>query len=160
MKIIISILLLALFITISYAQNTSTYIANNKPVFVKHWMKTMLMLNKEFWKDNKVQEIIDQIGEEEFKKVQKFSGSINIPIQFSFPYVMTELKGDSVLYQQRNSKLKVYKIASYKHYWNNKLWGNYAILRVPYTENASWDNRLKWDTIYFVIPEQFIENIQ
>ncbi|AXY76086.1 hypothetical protein D3H65_19780 [Paraflavitalea soli] len=159
MKIIASTLLLIALTVASYAQNSGRSIANNKPVFVKHWMKTLLMFNKEFWNDNKVQEIVSQIGEEEFKKVQKFSGSDNIPSQFSFPYVMVELKGDSLLYQKRNSQLKVYKIASYKHYWNNQFWGNYAILRVPYTENKNWDSTLKWDTVYFVIPEQYIEEL-
>lgn len=67
---------------------------------------------------------------------------------------------DSAQYQEKNNRLKVYKIASYEHWWRGIFWGNYAIVRVPYEFNKSWDIKAKWDTVYFIIPERYLSSAE
>ena len=79
----------------------------------------------------------------------------NIPEQMSI-WNSNKKTDTSVLYP-RLSKLNLYKIATFRHVFQNEDWGNYVILRVPYIGNEKWDPTAKWDTVYFIVKAEAVE---
>lgn len=157
-----SIALIALFavLTISNAQlNQSS--RDEKLVKIKDWMKTAFSLPEHFWEDNKKDELIKQIGVQEFEKVKIYSQRNFIPCQMQV--FCEDLDGsrkkDINLLKKKMNSLKAYKIASYSHWYGGEYWGQYSIIKVPYINNKDWDSTAKWEVVYFIIPEKYTEEV-
>ena len=142
--------LLILFISmLASAQVTSRSVNEDPYVKVKNWGEKLFLFPPNYW-ENKYEEIVAQIGADEFEKVKKFSYYQNIPSQ------MTIFDGrkivDTVTLYKKFDQLKVQHIATFTHFTRAGInRGKFAILRVPYKGNANWDTAAKWDTVYFVI---------
>jgi len=123
--------------------------------WVTDWGRTIYLFPDKYW-GNKSDEIVRQVGIDEFNKIIKFSHRDNIPCEMQIfcedKNGIPKKNSDSLAAKQ--SRLKVYKIATYKH--NDK---EYAILRVPYSGNESWDISARWDTVYFVIQNRFLKDV-
>jgi hypothetical protein len=53
----------------------------------------------------------------------------------------------------------MYKIASFTHIFNRKVFDRYVILRVPYEENKEWKKTVVWEgNIYFLLKEKDMES--
>lgn len=130
-------------------------------VKVKDYGRKMMILPPNYWL-NKSKDIISQIGIDEFKKVITFSYRENIPCEMElFCEDINGMPKKRLEYlKSKLSTLKVYKISSFTHFDNagvNR--GRFCILRVPYSENKSWDENAKWDNVYFVITEAVVEDL-
>ncbi len=52
----------------------------------------------------------------------------------------------------------MYRIAVYQHKYNGNTFDRYAILEIPYAENADWDATVKWEgNIYFLLNEKDVK---
>jgi hypothetical protein len=132
-----------------------------KLVKVTDYGRLMFLLPEEYW-ENKAAQIERQIGVHEFEMVKKYSHRDNIPCEMQ---IFCEDKNgnpkkslDSL--KKKQSRLKVYHIATYTHidnFGNNK--GEYCILRVPYLENKNWDTNVTWDTVYFIIRKDVVKEL-
>lgn len=110
---------------------------------------------QEFFEANKEQ-IVKQIGEEEFNEVVKFSSMPSWPKEMQYDL---KQKDDSTWrrnYYKRLSKLNVYKICTFENAVSSEK-EKQVILRVPYSENKDWDPASKWDIVYFVIEKQHVK---
>lgn len=131
-----------------------------EPVRVVNWMKTGFLFPDGFWEvSTRNAQIIKQIGEVEFEKVKKYSHYSNIPVQMLLYNSQKTSKRDTLEYKQKQNSLNVFQIALYSHWWHGEYWGEYVILSVPYSANKDWDSTAKWDTVYFIIPGEYIEQI-
>jgi hypothetical protein len=125
-------------------------------VHVTSWGKKSIGFSSDFWNDSKKEEIVKQIGKEEYNKVIKNCDYTSTPKQLSG---MNNVKNKNEYYKKMDS-LKVYEIATFTHFYQGKDWGKYSILWCPYNENANWDSSVKWDNVYFIIPQNVVEPVQ
>lgn len=119
-----------------------------KKVSIIHWGSRAIYLSPAVYFKETKQEIISIIGEDKFTDMQfKCSAS-------GWPDVMSESTSDKPELKTKMNKLNMYQIAVYQHKYNGKTFDRYAILEVPYAENAAWDADVKWEgSIYFLLKE-------
>ena len=127
-------------------RDTGNY--ERKKVNIVNWGSRAIYLSPAVYFKETKQEIIRKIGEEKFNDLQfKCSAS-------GWPDVMSESTSDKPELKTKMNKLHMYRIAVYQHIYNGNLFDKYAILEVPYTENADWHPTVKWEgSIYFLIKE-------
>jgi hypothetical protein len=125
------------------------------PVKVIKWNEAAAFIPDEFWL-NKKGELVNQIEEEEFKRVSTYCCQ-NLPSQMVL--FNGHKLGDTTDLHARLNKLKLYLIATFKNIHEGVDRGEYCILRVPYNENRNWDSTAKWDTVYFIIKREFVTEI-
>ncbi len=151
-----------LFFTAStYASNLSTITIatdtigkNDSLVIVKRWSSRGIIYFSNYFKETK-DEIIQQIGEAEFEKVQQLCSSSSWPVQ------MNDTQTDEKLVEEKMNKLKMYKIAVYQHKYNGNLFEREVILKVPFSENEYWDENAQWEgSVYFILNEADIEVVK
>lgn len=128
---------------------------SNTEVKVSDWNKKIFLFPDDYW-ENKTEQIEKQIGKDEFNRVKIYSITKNVPDEMEI-FSKGKLADTAVLNKALN-QLHVYKIATYTHFSNDGInRGDYAILRVPYTENKTWNSNSKWDTVYFIIPVEYLK---
>jgi hypothetical protein len=123
-------------------------------VRITNWHRITVMFDENFWEKSR-DEIVKQIGESEFEKVKANSGFSGVPSEMSL-YDGRKRRDTSELYPKL-AQLNLYHIATIPN--TGSKGGNFAILRCPYAENKNWDVAVKWDTVYFVLHESYIEKI-
>lgn len=123
-------------------------------VHVNNWGKKSLGFSEDFW-DGKKNEIINQIGEDEFNKVLKNCDYTAVPRQLTGMFIKDK-KG----FHKKLDSLKVYEIATFSHFYQEKDWGKYSILWCPYNVNKNWDSTVKWDDVYFIIEKDAVDEIE
>jgi hypothetical protein len=126
---------------------------------VNNWNKRSYILAEGFWEKN-YNLVIAQIGLAEFEKVKKYSHRNNLPCAmqlFCEDKDGSKIKnGDSL--NSKLGKLNLYKIASFPGYNKyGEFTKEFTILRVPYERNKDWDKSIVWDTVYFIVPSQYVE---
>jgi hypothetical protein len=157
MKYIITIALL--FVVFSAVAETPTIDHDSsRPVRISDWARTIFIFPPQYWDKNKTDMITRQVGADEYEKIKTYSDYRNIPCQF---LLFCEDRDGSPLknmdtLRQRMNKLNAYRIATYFHTNNKNETVEWAILRVPYEKNKSWDPDAKWDTIYFAIRNSMV----
>ncbi|WP_205508854.1 hypothetical protein [Longitalea arenae] len=128
-------------------------------VQVLDWSKRGIINGDDFYANTKDQ-IIRQIGEVEFNKLEKHDDVYGWPQSlrknlFDRTDTAAQKKVDANF-----EKLKVYKIVTYTHIFEGKNWGKYVILKAPYKENSFLDSPGKWEAIYFVMKEEYAKEIR
>jgi hypothetical protein len=155
MKRINFCLLLLLISIFAVAQGTSKTDKIESKVKVKNWGQRIYVFPPNYW-DNKHDQIVAQIGDDEFENVKKFSHHNYMPKQmqiFDGKRIV-----DSVALNKKMSLLNLHLIATFTHITPKGInRGRWAILRAPYMDNTKWDTTVKWDTVYFVINISEIE---
>jgi hypothetical protein len=135
-----------------------------KPVKVNviNWGATALFLAENYWSTEKSEQIIRQVGIEEFKQLITFSNRSNIPCQMqSFcEDINGKPKRDKEEYYAAMNRLNIYKIATYTFTNRNGKKFEKCILKVPYNENTSWDQTARWDAVYFIASPEIVEIIE
>ena len=126
----------------------------NSPVHVKDWGKMKMMIGNDIW-NNAENEIISQIGKDEYTVVKKKYDYKSLPLEMSL--FNLENRKNVTKYYEKLSNLKLFRIAGFAVNSNGKDLGRNAILKVPYKGNEKWDMNVKWDSVYFVINEEAIE---
>lgn len=150
-----------LVFNLCYSQNQSEKLAKVELVKITDWGQLTIIPPKDFWEAGE-NEIINQIGEKEFESAKTFSRRENIPCQMQI--FCEDIDGSSKknleLLKEKQSKLKVYKIATCT-YIDKERGGTtkFAILRVPYNENKNWDTAAKWNLVYFLVPTKVVEKL-
>jgi hypothetical protein len=153
MKKILVVLTTLLFSTLVYPQIHSK--DGMLVVKVKDWNKKLFMIHDTYW-DNDAKEIISKIGEDEYNKVKVYSDYKTIPDQMSL--MVNGTKANIPVLYKNLDRLKMYKIATYRHINEEKEdRGVWAIIKVPYDENKEWDSKVKWEHLYFIIPDELVE---
>ena len=62
---------------------------------------------------------------------------------------------DDAAAKKKLNQLKMYRIATYQHIFNGKVFERYAILRIPYQGNEEWDRNVTWEgNRYFLLQEK------
>lgn len=126
-------------------------------VKVKDWDSKVLFFMPKFWINN-TDTIMKQLGIAEYLNFKKFSQIDHIPTQLTLWKGMRAIasKEERAQLNIKLQTLKMYKIADWSEVFEGKQ-KKRAILRVPYNENMYWDLTAKWETIYFVFPDELIE---
>lgn len=127
-------------------------------VIITDWNEIGLFLNPQVYIENK-DSIVSQIGDVEFEKLKEFGNNGGWPDSIAYDF---KKRKDSLYmkhYRDQLSRLKMFKIASYIQVLNGQKHERHAIIRVPYNKNTNWNKNVKWDTIYFVIKESFIQPV-
>jgi hypothetical protein len=146
---------------VSFAQRSAGNSNEPQQVRVSDFGRLIMLFPDNYW-ENKKNQIIKQIGIDEFQKVKTYSARENIPCQMQLFCEDKDGSGKKNLdsLKKKQEKLIVYKIATFRHIDKNGInRGEYCILRVPYNENKTWDNTALWDTVYFVIRKDVVSNI-
>lgn len=155
------VLLLCILVT-CIGLNAQVGNANEKKyplAYINNWSeRSMITIDEVF--DGGKKEILTQISEEEFEKVKVFNKMQNQPPQMRFDLRFVKDTVARMDYYQKLGQLRMFKIATFKHFFQGTDWGNYVILRVPYNENVIWDKSAKWDTVYFLAPEKIVTEIK
>ena len=133
---------------------TDTGKYERKKVSIINWGSRAIYLSPAVYFKETKNDIISKIGEDKFNDVQfKCSAS-------GWPDVMSESSLDNPELKTKMNKLKMYRIAVYQHIYNGNIFDKYAILEVPYAENADWDAAIKWErSIYFLLKETDVKLI-
>lgn len=125
-------------------------------VKIKDWTSYSILVFDQIW-ENARQEIVDQIGENEFNYISKNYG--NLPIQMR----MYDGPNRITTAEELNSRLAklttLCKIAKFKHVINGQYFGNKIIVQVPFVGNENWDLNAKWEKAYFIFPERAVEGL-
>jgi len=155
MKIAFIILNLVVIVTLSCAYPQQAKIQENPPpVKVKNWGLKSFSTNEEFWTTTQ-DEIIGKIGKDKFDVIKKFSANENIPMALSLYDPVKDQKVNYDEYKKRMSSLRVYRVVDFSRDYNGKIF-KYSILSVPF-QKLYWDSASKWDTVYFIIRSEAIE---
>jgi hypothetical protein len=134
---------------------------NSNPPLVKvlDWQQRGMINGDDLYEHTK-DEIIRQIGAEEFVQFEKHDDIYGWPTSLRFNLFDRRDTTERRIVEENFKKLKVYKIATYNHVFDGKDWGKYVILKAPYTENSFLDSPGKWDAIYFLMKEKYVQEIQ
>lgn len=135
---------------------SNSCINTGKKVKVKDWNKKIFLFPDDYW-DNKKEILVKQVGKNEFERIKIYSKADNTPCQMLL-YCGGKL-ADTALLNKKLSGLNVFEIASYEHVNNKGVKREWSILRVPYGENKNWDAKVKWDTLYFVVRKEVVEEL-
>lgn len=138
-----------------YSQTDTSKELLNTPVIVKSWNEKSFLIGEKFWSDKK--EIINsQMGEGAFERVKKYSDPHNIPSAF-LPFDGKQSSTNEEL-SGRLGKLKnLRRVAIFNHIRNGINYGNHVILVVPFDGNENWQAGVKWDIVYFILPEKDVQ---
>ncbi len=133
---------------------TDTGKYERKKVSIINWGSRAIYLSPAVYFKETKNDIVSKIGEDKFNDMQfKCSAS-------GWPDVMSESTLDKPELKTKMNKLNMYRIAVYQHIYNGNIFDKYAILEVPYAENADWDADVKWEgSIYFLLKETDIKLI-
>jgi hypothetical protein len=144
---------------VAFSQKDSA-LKKGRKVQITDWKKVAYVVVDDFWKSTKDQ-IIKQVGKDEFEKIKTFSGR-NVPCAMQ---IFCEDKDgspkkniDSLANKQ--SKLTVFKIADFIYTNERGKQFGYSVLRVPYENNKDWDPNVNWDTVYFLVRDNLISQIK
>lgn len=151
---------LILFMIIQPVFVFSQQVDNSKRVRVTvtdSWKSKSFLLVEDFW-ENKKEPIESQLGAGSMEIIKKYSYWKNIPAQMNI-FNGSKKTGITEL-AERLDRLKVYKIATFRHIYQGIDWGELVILEVPYDENKDWDPAAKWDIVYFIVKAEAIKVIQ
>lgn len=152
-------LILLSFILISATVSMKAQTTGNKaaPAKVKSWGSLAVYITETFFAETE-EDIIKQIGEDEFNWMKTHCSESGWPVNFS-PIGLDEEA--QAKFEKHRNELKLFRIASYQHKYNGNLFDRYVVLRVPYEDNKSWDDKLNWErSFYFIIKEEDIEEIK
>ena len=155
MKKIRVYLLLCFAFNFTYAQNNVG--EQLHAVKVKDWGQKTFMVTDVFWNIAK-DEVINKIGKDRFENLRKYSSNDKIPIAFQlWDGNVDHKKVNFEEYKKRLGTLKVYKYITFNYKEEGKVF-NQMILSVPY-QKLYWDNASKWDTVYFMIGANYVEEL-
>lgn len=136
---------------------TGSFPVKGEPVIVRDWGSRALIILSDSYFDATKDSIISKIGQEEFEEMQKRCSTSGWPDGF---YKSGLSDDEDKAYDEKLGRLKMYRIASYTHIYNGKVFDRYAILRVPFEENKSLDPAIVWKgNIYFLLHEKDVELI-
>ncbi len=122
-------------------------------VTVTDWQVMSMRMGPEVWANGKT-EIVSQIGEAEFEAVKNNNDHRTIPPAMSA--ATKENRRNNPEYFKKLDRLHLYKIASFMHRSNGQDWGRMSILKAPYKGNEGWDAEVKWDSVYFILPDSVV----
>ncbi len=140
----------------SHAQSkdNATQIREYPSVQVLDWSQRGIVQSGNFF-DETYDQIIKQIGKEEFEKVKKYGNVHGWPEKLKTNLFDQTDTASTRFISENFKKLHVYKIATYTHYLEGKDWGRYVILKAPYRENDFLESTGNWDAIYFIMEEKY-----
>lgn len=122
---------------------------------VKNWNEKIFAFPADYW-DNDAKEIIQKLGAREFEKIKMNTDYNVLPVQMSL--LQNGRLADTAKLYKKLDQLRMHKIATYTHINSKGVdKGVWAILRVLYSENRNWDSLCKWDTFYFIVPNELVE---
>ncbi len=127
------------------------------PIKVKNWSSMAVYITETFFAETK-DDIIKQLGEDEFNWMKTHCSEYGWPVNFSPTGLDEEAQ---IKFEKHRNELKLFKVASYHHKYNGNVFDRYAVLQVPYDQNRSWDDKLHWErSFYFIIKEEDTEEIK
>lgn len=131
---------------------------NNKKtlerVQVTEWKKTAFYIDNHFWNTAK-DDLIKQLGVEGFEKAMKFSKAENMPKEMHLMLDGTTMRSREEFWAKM-STLKTYVAARVKREQGNGNANTKVLMMAPYSDNKNWDTNVKWDTVYFLVREEFV----
>jgi hypothetical protein len=149
--------IISVFISLFLISNTYSQTQTKPLVKVNQWGNRALYILDGFFNETK-DDIINQVGEEEYNKIKTNSQSSSWPKEFNTEYGQSD--DDEKKFYEKLNKLKMYKIATYQHKYNGNVFEKYVILKIPYHTNEFWDSNVKWDKdVYFILNESDVEEI-
>ncbi|SIO03200.1 hypothetical protein [Chitinophaga niabensis] len=146
MKVVVMKMLLMMLSFSTYAQ---------VKVRITDWTRKVAMFANGYWDNKWADEVIRQIGADEFDKVKMAAGKQIVPKEMRTIKSIV-LKDTAGLFKHLN-ELNMYKIATYSSVGSTGKVFEMAILKVPYRGNEDWDANAKWDVLYFFIENRFVE---
>lgn len=155
----IAAIALAGFFVQANAQSTSP--ENHPRMRVKNWAARTLLFNPDIFK-NDTAEILRQISRQELDSVIIYAHMTRWPEPMM--YRPSKNMSDSTSeafknYYAKLNRLRMYKIADYEHFWNDRSWGRVVLLAIPYAANRDWDSTARWRTVYFMLPASAVEEM-
>lgn len=131
---------------------TDTLKYKRERVSVTNWGSRALYLSPTVYFKETKNDLISKIGNDKFEDLQfKCSAS-------GWPAIFSESGLDKTELIRKMNELKMYRIAVYQHKYNGNTFDRYAILEIPYAENADWDATVKWEgNIYFLLNEKDVK---
>jgi hypothetical protein len=131
---------------------TDTVTYKRERVSVTNWGSRALYLSPvAYFKETK-NDLISKLGNDKFEDLQfKCSAS-------GWPAIFSKSMLDQSELLKKMNELKMYRIAVYQHKYNGNTFDRYAVLEIPYAENADWDATVKWEgNIYFLLNEKDVK---
>lgn len=153
------LILLGFILTMAAGNMKAQTMDTNKavPVKVKNWGSLAVYITETFFAETK-EDIIKQIGEDEFNWMKTHCSESGWPTNFSPIGLEEEAQAK---FEKHRNELKLLRVASYQHKYNGNVFDRYVVLRVPYEQNRSWDDKLSWErSFYFIIKEEDVEEIK
>jgi hypothetical protein len=129
--------------------------SNHTPVIVTEWNKKSFLFAEEFW-NGKKEEIERQMGEGGLERLKKYSHYKNIPESMVI-FSGGRKKNSDEFYSKLGQLKNLQMIAVFRHVFQGNDFGNYVVIQVPYKGNENWEPGVKWDTVYFIFKEEYIE---
>lgn len=131
---------------------------NNKKtperVQVTEWKKTAFYIDNRFWNTAK-DDLIKQLGVEGYEKAMKFSKAENMPKEMHLMLDGTTMRSREEFWAKM-STLKTFVAARVKREQENGSTNTKVLMMAPYSDNKSWDTNVKWDTVYFLVREEYV----
>ena len=142
--------ILILFVGVSCAAQ-KTQIDTLQQVTVSDWGRKSFMVADEFWASVKDQ-LIAQVGEEQFHKIKYFSQNKNQPLALLSWDGKARVAPEE--YRKRLNSLALYQVATCSRLVNgNEVRSTFLL--VPYQE-LYWDKNAEWSTVYFIVKSDVV----
>ena len=125
-----------------------------EPVQVAEWKKTAFMISDHFWNSAK-DDLIKQLGVDGYQKAMKFSKPENMPREMHLMLDATHMKSREEFWAKMGT-LKTYVAARVKREQNNQNANTKILMMATYSDNKDWDRNVKWDTVYFLVREEYV----
>lgn len=149
-KKLIGILILMASVNCFSQKNTKT----PEPVQVREWKNTAFFISDHFWNTAK-DDLIKQLGVEGYEKAMKFSRAENMPKEMHLMLDGTHMKSREEFWAKM-STLKTFVAARVKREQENGGTNTKVLMMAPYADNKNWDTNVKWDTVYFLVKEEYV----
>lgn len=125
-----------------------------EPVQVTEWKKTAFIISDHFWNTAK-NDLISQLGVEGYEKAMKFSKPENMPKEMHLMLDGTHMRSTEEYWAKMNT-LKTFVAARVKREQGNSNANTKVLMMAPYADNKNWDPNVKWDTVYFLVREEYV----
>ncbi len=122
---------------------------------VTNWKLTAAVLTPRWWPHVK-DKVKDQLTPEDFNRLATYNPWESKPPQMSWHHSVYLAKGDSAGFIRKMNELKCYLIASYTNTLDSTKRSDQVILKIPYEENRHWNDSVKWDVVYVVVPGEYV----
>lgn len=123
-------------------------------VQVTEWKKTAFMISDHFWNTAK-DDLIKQLGAEGYEKAIKYSKPEYMPKEMHLMLDGTHMRSREE-YWAKMSTLKTFVAARVKREQENGSANTKVLMMAPYSDNKNWDTNVKWDTVYFLVREEYV----